>query len=638
MLTTISRYKEAEKAERARRMKEPGRDSAEFARRAAEAQCRRGFEALPAHVAVLDETGAIMLVNRAWTDFARDNGAGSRAFGVAVGVNYLDVCRRASGADATARQALVGLEAVLCGAVAHFEMEYPCDAPNERRWFLMTADALDPQLPMGAIVSHLDISGRKLAELALAESEQRYRAVFDGAAVGMAELAADGRWQRANAALLRIVGRSAEELLANAPLGALTHPDDIDAASACLEMLRAGVVDRCTMETRLVRSDGVAVWTETALSCLRADDGALAGLIAVIADISDRKRAEERQWAMMRELEHRGKNLLAVVQSIAQRSLADGRSLAEARAAFLGRLQALAATYGALIDEGFGGARLDRLVNTALAAFPHAEVEGPSFVLTVKAAQTFGLIVHELTTNAAKFGALSRPDGALRVTWDVRKTAEGAKFAFDWRERYESPAPPGETGFGATILSRIAAAEFACEPELVHAPDGFHYRFEAPLDRLGGLVPVAPLRRALASEALGAFYDQWARLRGPRGELPQLSQFDWSRFVAVGALTLASVQPKGGLSLAQIGRAAPPELQGEDPTAFRCCAEDAAPRHDRLRFDFGDGAPLGAERLLLPFSATGAAATHVLGLSILGLSILGGGDRLPESERGGSRR
>ena len=103
----------------------------------------------------------------------------------------------------------------------------------------MSVDALDRRLPMGAIVSHQDISARKKAELALAESEQRYRAVFDLAAVGMAEISADGRWLRANSALLRIAGRTREDLMSKT-VRDITHAQDIDADAAYLEVLHAG--------------------------------------------------------------------------------------------------------------------------------------------------------------------------------------------------------------------------------------------------------------------------------------------------------------------------------------------------------------------------------------------------------------
>ena len=606
-------------------MEEPVKTTAELARRTVQARRRQGFQALPAHVAVLDDKGDIVVVNRAWTNFAAANGA-SPVCGVAVGVNYLDVCRRASGVDAVARQALDGLEAVLSGARAHFEMEYPCHSATERRWFFMSVDPLDAKLPLGAIVSHQDVSARKKAEFALSESEERYRAVFDCAAVGVAEIASDGRWLRANTAMLRIAGRSADDLLTRT-VRDITHEDDRDAEAAYVEVLQSRATNSCTIEKRLVRPDGSCVWTETALSCLRGEDSAVSRYIAVVKDISGRKLAEERQMTMMRELAHRGKNLLAVVQSIGLRSLADGRPLPEARDAFQGRLQALAATYAALTNEGFDGAQLEAILRGELAAFgARAQVDGPNFVLTVKAAQTFGLIVHELATNAAKYGALSGPEGSLRVRWSLSETSPGA-LLFEWSEQGGPPCePPQSKGFGTTILSQIAGAELDCRPELTYAPEGFRYRLEAPCERIGVVAPVSPVRRNLKSDAMRALYDQWSRLRGPCGEIPQLAHFDWSKFAATGALTLASFFPNGGVRFAEIGRALVDELDAHNPHAlegeeltrvYRRCADKAEPCHEYLRFDFGDGDPLTFERLLVPFSATTSGeATHVVGLAI----------------------
>ena len=123
---------------------------------------REGLNALPAHIAVIDQTGLIVLVNRAWTAFALANG-GDPAKGVAVGGNYLDVCRGPATGDTDsvcAREALEGLQAVLNGARSHFTMEYPCDSPTQQRWYVMDIAALDLDRRAGAIVSHLDISAR----------------------------------------------------------------------------------------------------------------------------------------------------------------------------------------------------------------------------------------------------------------------------------------------------------------------------------------------------------------------------------------------------------------------------------------------------------------------------------------------
>ena len=570
------------------------------------------------------------MVNDAWTAFARENGVADQT-GVAVGANYLDVCRRAADAnDGDAQVALAGLRSVLDGAAPHFVCEFPCHGPHQQRWFQMNATPLRGDGAAGAIVSHTDITARKLAEFDRLASETRFRALFDNAAVGMAEMAPDGRWLRVNATLLKTLAYAPGECLVGT-MQDFTHPEDVDADTAHMEVLRAGAANSCMMEKRFMRRDGSAIWVAANLSCIRSPDGSVDYFIVVVEDISQRRTAEERQRTLMHELAHRGKNLLAVIQSLAQRSLAGDHSLDEAREAFSGRLRALATTYGALIAEAFDGALVHAVLNNELSAFgARAEIEGPNVILTVQAAQTFALVAHELATNAAKYGALSIPDGHLRAAWEVVETPEGPQFQFDWRERDGPPAkPPNRRGFGSTLLSRVAGLEFDCAPRLEYDEAGFHYGFEASLERLGALLAVSPVRRKLKGEIVCALYDAWARHRAPGGSLPQLASFDWSKFAATGALTIAKIESNGVVRFAEVGRALIGELgralqdqdlQGEDPTSmaevYKHCARKGEPCHEFLRFDFGDDEPLTFERLLVPFSATGGSVTHVVGVAL----------------------
>jgi PAS domain S-box-containing protein len=593
---------------------------------------RRGLQALPAHVAVVDEAGIITLVNRSWVLFACENGA-TEETQVGVGANYLEICRRlaAASGDADIAEVAAGISSVLSGQAPQFSIEYPCDSPTEPRWFLMNVARLGPDGPAGAIISHLDITPRKQAELAKSLSEARFRALVDNAAVGIAEIDRDGRWLRVNAALIRLSGFSAEDLLART-MQEITHAEDVDADLAHYEVLRSGASDACTLEKRLVRPDGSEVWVSLSLSCVRAPDGSVAHFVAVIEDISERKLAEQRQQTMMHELAHRGRNLLAVIQSLAHRSLAGDRPLKEAREAFEGRVQALAKTYGALTHEAFDGALLDAVLNNELSAFAaRARLEGPSVILTVKAAQTFGLVAHELATNALKHGALSVPDGQLRVTWQIFETVSGPTLKFEWREQFGPPAKqPKKGGFGTTLLARIAGAEFSCPPELIYNEQGFCYRFQASLARLGAVMALTPVRRKLKGQILCALYDTWSRLRGPSGELPLLANFDWTKFAATGALTIAKIDEGGAVSFVEVGRTLLGELGrtltdqdilGEDGAGlaevYRQCALKREPTHEFLRFDFGDDEPMTFERLLAPFSANGGrTVTHVVGIAL----------------------
>ncbi|PPQ26237.1 PAS domain-containing sensor histidine kinase [Rhodopila globiformis] len=588
-------------------------------------------ETLPAHLAVIDRTGRIILVNKAWRDYAAGNGGPADA-AIMVGANYLAVCRAATDTDIHAAQALAGIETVLAGDPPQFSMEYPCHSPREQSWFLMTVSPIGLGSGTGAVIAHVNITLGKEAEQALRASEIRFRAMFENAAVGIAEIAPDGRWLRVNDRLKRIIGYPVEDLLATTYRG-ITHPDDVDADATQMEIMRSGAVDSFCVEKRFLRKDGSAVWVNVTLSSVRAADGTVAYFVAVIEDITERKQAEERQRTLLQELAHRGKILLAVIQSIASRSLSGNQTLAEGRDAFNGRLQSLAQTYGALTHEAFEGALLEGLLRTELAAFGgRVHISGPGLMLTVKAAQTFALVVHELATNAAKYGALSNPAGHLTVTWHIGGPPAEPRLVFDWIEQGGPPAePPRRRGFGTTLVSTVAGGDFGCEPELIYGPDGFRYRLDAPLSRLGSVQVESPVRRRLKSAPLCSLYDAWARQRGAAEFLPQLGDFDWSRFAATGALTVAVVEAgASSVRFVQVGRALVNELGrplhdkdvgAEDETglaeAYWRCARQGEPTHELLRFDFGDGDPLTFERLLVPFSATGSrSVTHVVGMAV----------------------
>lgn len=258
-------------------------------------------------------------------------------------------------------------------------------------------------------------------------------------------------------------------------------------------------------------------------------------------------------------------------------------------------------------------------------------MSGPSIVLTDKATQTIALIAHELATNAIKHGALSVPAGQLAVTWDLTGDERSPKLRFDWRESGGPPcAAPTRRGFGSTLISQAAAIEFDCSPELNYDEAGFHYRLEALLDRLGAAPIDSPIRRRLKNAIVCSLFDNWFR-QSPAVGLPKLAEFDWSRFAATGALTIAHVKNDGGVHFTQVGQALTGRLGGslhkvqewaaEDSNKmaeiYRRCARTGTPCHEHMHIDFGDDDPFTFERLLLPFSATGAPTpTHVVGIVV----------------------
>jgi two-component sensor histidine kinase len=184
----------------------------------------------------------------------------------------------------------------------------------------------------------------------------------------------------------------------------------------------------------------------------------------------------------MRELAHRGKNLLQVIQSIARRSLSGERTLDEARVVFIGRLDALSNTYSTLTEEAAESVHLTNIVTAELKSYgERINVRGPAISVPAKKAQTLALVIHELATNAAKYGALSMPTGRVEIAWGTTND----QFFLDWSE-IDGPSvePPRKPGFGSVIITYVIGSELKCEPTLDYQQGGFRYRFDCSLAAL----------------------------------------------------------------------------------------------------------------------------------------------------------
>jgi PAS domain S-box-containing protein len=182
--------------------------------------------------------------------------------------------------------------------------------------------------------------------------------------------------------------------------------------------------------------------------------GNVTGWVASIRDITQQKRAVAAERMLVRELEHRTNNLLAVIQAIAYKTLAAPASLDEAKIAFESRLQALARAHRQLTKSNWSGVDLGEIVRLALAPFAtRTEIDGPSVMVGAKDAQNFTLAVHELATNAVKHGALANTAGQIGISWAVAMEDGGNVLRFRWRERGgPAPAAPSRHGFGTTLL------------------------------------------------------------------------------------------------------------------------------------------------------------------------------------------
>lgn len=201
-------------------------------------------------------------------------------------------------------------------------------------------------------------------------------------------------------------------------------------------------------------------------------------------EIKERKHAEERLSILVSELTHRVKNLLAVLQSITSRTLSDGRDVTEARQILLGRLHALAHAHELLTEACWKGASLSDIVDAEVAGFSdRVQSSGPELFLTASAVQTFALVVHELATNAAKYGALKNEEGVIRIHWEIVTDHDGERYlAFRWKETGGPPVLPAtRRGFGLMLIGTLANT-LSSAPHVEFARDGLACEMKVPLD------------------------------------------------------------------------------------------------------------------------------------------------------------
>jgi len=321
---------------------------------------------------------------------------------------------------------------------------------------------------------------RARAEAELRRSEERYRRLFEQANDLIVLATLDQVITDVNPAAAAAIEMPPDEIIGHS-IADFLAPGQFDQAK---RMLQQKIEHGGTTQHELIivsRSGRRLNWDINSTLTLDKSGNPI-GLHAIARDVTERRRAEERQRLLVNELNHRVKNTLALVQGLALQSFKDGRDMAEARAAFQLRLAALAAAHDLLTRESWEGATLEALAAETLGLHDGGEAriawQGPPVRLNPKAAVSLVMALHELCTNAAKYGALSVPGGRVEVGWSV----DGDLLTILWRERGGPPVrPPERRGFGFRMIERALAADLDGSARLDFEPEGLICRIEASL-------------------------------------------------------------------------------------------------------------------------------------------------------------
>lgn len=321
---------------------------------------------------------------------------------------------------------------------------------------------------VGAVNMLVDLSDRRAME-------ERLIAIVESSDDAILSKDLNGVIQSWNRGAERIFGYTAEEVIGK-PVTILMPPDRRDEGSAILERIKRGeriehfeTVRRC--------KDGSLLDISLTISPITDVRGCIVGASKIARDISDRKRAEEQQTLLLREAMHRVKNTLATVQALATQSL---RHVPERdREVFMARLQTLAAAHDLLNNGNWDRAPLHAVVNRALSAFDtkRFRISGPEVWLTASNSLTLTLALHEMATNAAKYGALSNSTGTISLDWKMLDMDEGPRVNMSWCETGGPPAsPPSSKGFGSRLIEYTLS-----EVEAEYGPQGFRCSWQTEL-------------------------------------------------------------------------------------------------------------------------------------------------------------
>jgi PAS domain S-box-containing protein len=487
MAAASTRIKELKRSRNSLRASEELLRESEKRVRASERKLRQITDHLPALIGYVDADQRYRFNNKAyetWIDRSPES-----LYGVHL-------------RDAIGEPAYERVKSFVEAALAGQRTGHEWWAPFADRTRFVKSDYIPDRRDDGSIAGFYvlasDMTEFKRSEAALAESEARLRLAIDAGRMAVWETDAATDTITTSPELNRLLGFPPDASPTISEIRSRYYPGERERLRALGQESLARGERHAESELRVLCPDGSQRWLLLRAEMQCGADGLPMRTVGVALDITARKKSEDHQRLLINELNHRVKNTLATVQSIATQSLRNADTTEAARNAVEGRLFALSRAHDVLTRENWDGAYLREVVQQAIEPFQgHGEsrfdIHGPDVRLQPRIALAVAMALQELGTNAVKYGALSDETGRIVIGWTLTDRVDGPRLDMSWQETGGPPvSTPSRKGFGTRLIERSLAHELHGEVEIRFAPTGLVCWISAPLAMDGELTDETP--------------------------------------------------------------------------------------------------------------------------------------------------